>query len=178
MFQAGSGVLFISIFSTYYFAIGGLSNPFQATIILLCLGFLGNVQAVFLSRWIGRRLLLIVGPIIGGLCLIGIGIAFSVNPLAASSGRALIGLACIYLWSYNSSTGPFAYVVGAEIPSQRLRSWTVGLAIGISFVFGWLCIFTSPYFINPAGSSYIGLKTCYIWGCRYFSFSIWELRWL
>jgi MFS transporter, SP family, sugar:H+ symporter len=167
MFQAGSGALFISIFATFSFALGGLSNPFQSTIILLCVGFIGNFQGVILSRYVGRRPLLIYGPLVSGLCLIGIGIAFTVNPIAPSSGRALVGLSCVYLWAYNSSTGPFAYVVGAEVPSQRLRSWTVGLGMSVGFVFGWLCIFTSPYFINPAGSSYIGLKTCYIWGARY-----------
>jgi MFS transporter, SP family, sugar:H+ symporter len=167
MFQAGSGVLFISIFATFFFALGGVANPFQATIILLCCGFVGNVTCIVISRYIGRRPLLIVGPILSGLCLIGIGIAFTVDPLSTASGKALIGLSCVYLWAYNSTTGPLCYVVTAEIPSQRLRSWTLGFGLAFGFTFGWLCIFTSPYFINPAGSSYIGLKTCYIWGARF-----------
>ena len=64
----------------------------------------------------------------------------------------------------------YAWVSGGELPSQRLRSYTFGLAAAIGFLGAvshtiketcelkkgkltvyvqWLCTFTAPYFINP-----------------------------
>ena len=42
----------------------------------------------------------------------------------------------------------YAWLAGGEIPSQRLRSYTFGLAAAIGFFFAWVTTFTAPYFIN------------------------------
>jgi hypothetical protein len=44
----------------------------------------------------------------------------------------------------------YAWLAGGEIPSQRLRSYTFGLAAAVGFFGAWLTTFTAPYFINPA----------------------------
>jgi len=56
----------------------------------------------------------------------------------------------------------YAWVAGGEIPSQRLRSYTFGLAAAVGFFFGWLTSFTAPYFINPESLNW-GPKYGYIW---------------
>lgn len=38
----------------------------------------------------------------------------------------------------------------------------MGLAAAVSFVFGWICAFTTPYFINKANLNW-GPKYGYIW---------------
>jgi hypothetical protein len=43
----------------------------------------------------------------------------------------------------------YAWLSGGEIPSQRLRSYTFGIASAVAFVGAWLATFTAPYFINP-----------------------------
>lgn len=43
----------------------------------------------------------------------------------------------------------YAWLAGGEIPSQRLRSYTFGLAAAVGFAGAWLATFTAPYFINP-----------------------------
>lgn len=43
----------------------------------------------------------------------------------------------------------YAWLAGGEIPSQRLRSYTFGIASAIAFAGAWLATFTAPYFINP-----------------------------
>ena len=52
--------------------------------------------------------------------------------------------------------------MGGELPSQRLRSYTFGVATGISFLGAWLATFTAPYFINPSALNW-GPKYGYIW---------------
>jgi MFS transporter, SP family, sugar:H+ symporter len=56
----------------------------------------------------------------------------------------------------------YAWISGGELPSQRLRSWTFGLATAIGFFVAWLTTFTAPYFINPDALNW-GPKYGYIW---------------
>lgn len=56
----------------------------------------------------------------------------------------------------------YAWLAGGEIPSQRLRSYTFGLAAAVGFFFAWLTTFTAPYFINPDSLNW-GPRYGYIW---------------
>lgn len=56
----------------------------------------------------------------------------------------------------------YAWLVGGEIPSQRLRSHTFGLAAAVGFLGAWLITFTAPYFINPSSLNW-GPRYGYIW---------------
>lgn len=56
----------------------------------------------------------------------------------------------------------YAWLAGGEIPSQRLRSYTFGLAAASGFFFAWLTTFTAPYFINPQSLNW-GPRYGYIW---------------
>lgn len=57
---------------------------------------------------------------------------------------------------------PYAWVTGGEIPSQRLRSHTFGLAAAVGFLGAWVTTFTAPYFINPQSLNW-GPRYGYIW---------------
>lgn len=50
---------------------------------------------------------------------------------------------------YNGMVATYAWLCGGEFPSQRLRSYTFGLAAAVGFFGAWLTTFTAPYFINP-----------------------------
>lgn len=56
----------------------------------------------------------------------------------------------------------YAWVSGGELPSQRLRSHTFGLATAIGFFLAWLTTFTAPYFINSESLNW-GPNYGYIW---------------
>lgn len=56
----------------------------------------------------------------------------------------------------------YAWLAGGEIPSQRLRSYTFGLAAAVGFFAAWLTTFTAPYFINPAALNW-GPRYGFIW---------------
>lgn len=74
----------------------------------------------------------------------------------------------------------YAWLSGGEIPSQRLRSYTFGIAASLGFLGAvgaqwfpilmrfvsdnskWLATFTAPYFINPESLGW-GPKYGYIW---------------
>lgn len=52
----------------------------------------------------------------------------------------------------------YAWMLGGELPSQRLRSHTFGLAAASGFLLAWLASFTAPYFINDSSLN---------WGPKY-----------
>jgi SP family sugar:H+ symporter-like MFS transporter len=63
--------------------------------------------------------------------------------------QAIIGLSVVYICGYNGMIAAYAWLSGGEIPSQRLRSYTFGIASAVAFAGAWLATFTAPYFINP-----------------------------
>ena len=56
----------------------------------------------------------------------------------------------------------YAWLSGGELPTQRLRSHTFGLAASAGFVGAWLTTFTAPYFINPQAMNW-GPRYGFIW---------------
>jgi hypothetical protein len=63
---------------------------------------------------------------------------------------------------YNGMISSYAWLCGGEFPSQRLRSFTFGLAASVGFFGAWLTTFTAPYFINPDALNW-GPKYGYLW---------------
>ena len=72
------------------------------------------------------------------------------------------------MFSPNHTNGPqgavgsYAWLTGGEIPSQRLRSYTFGVATAVAFLAAWLTQFTAPYFINPSSLNW-GPRYGFIW---------------
>lgn len=102
-----------------------------------------------------------------GLCVCGIlqliiAIVYHKAPNAKSTGKITVGLTAIYMFSYNGMISTYAWLSGGELPAQRLRSHTFGLAASAGFVGAWLVTFTAPYFINPIALNW-GPRYGFIW---------------
>lgn len=91
-----------------------------------------------------------------------------------AAGKALVGLSTVYTWIYGIGQGPVLWAIESEVPSQRLRSQTIGIANGLFFVFGWLSQFCTPYFINPTALNW-GPKYGHIWGGSNVVLALWVL---
>jgi SP family sugar:H+ symporter-like MFS transporter len=76
---------------------------------------------------------MISGFIICGVSQLIIAIVWTVQPGTAQAGKAVVGLSVIYIFAYNAMIAPYAWLSGGELPSQRLRSYTFGLATAIGF---------------------------------------------
>ena len=63
--------------------------------------------------------------------------------------QVIVSLSVVYICGYNGMVAAYAWLSGGEIPSQRLRSYTFGIASAVGFLGAWLATFTAPYFINP-----------------------------
>jgi MFS transporter, SP family, sugar:H+ symporter len=161
-FQAASGSMFLLIYGTYFFLMSGSSQPFQDSIILSCLGLIAIMLMSFIIRWLSRRMILMVSFFIQAICMLIIAVIYTAAPTSPAALKCLVAFVSIYIFFYGGWVGPTAWLVAGEIPSTRLRSYTLGLGAGAGFLLGWVCAFTAPYFINPTDLNW-GPKYGYIW---------------
>ncbi|BGP35077.1 hypothetical protein JCM10296v2_006907 [Rhodotorula toruloides] len=167
--HAASGINFLVGYGTVFFQIAAPgSDAFRNTIILQVCGFIGALSAPVLARYFGRKTILIAGFSLMCMCFTIVGATnegkLIHSPKDAPAGAALVAFVCLYQFAYNMSCGPLAWAVGAEIPSQRLRSLTFGFAMGVGFVFAWLTTFTTPKYLNELGVrvAWIWMPSCFI----------------
>ncbi|KAI1862933.1 hypothetical protein JX265_008979 [Neoarthrinium moseri] len=161
--RSASGSMFIIAFKTYFLTMAKVSNPFAMSIIISIAGLIAiALNAGIVVRYGRRRVLLMVGLIGCGCLQLIIAVVYDQNPDAVETGRVLVALSCLYMMGYSGMVGTYAWVSGGEIPSQRLRSYTFGLASAIGFLGGWVITFTAPYFINPDSLNW-GPRYGYIW---------------
>lgn len=162
--QTATGIIFISAFSVYFYVQARIGQPFVWVMVALAIALTGNMAAFPASRFINRRHLVIACSAINSVMMFGMAIVYTVSsPQSSSAGKALVGLSTVFTWVYGFGQGPVLWAIQSEVPSQRLRSQTVGLAQATNYLFGWLCSYCTPYFINPESLNW-GPKYCYIWG--------------
>lgn len=138
-------------YQTYFLQQGGVTKPFEYTIMTSCVGFIGvNVGMYAIRHLVGRRAILIIGATTCGLCQLAPAIAASISDNLALRANVLTAFIALFKFFYNGCVGAASYPVATEVVSTRLRAWTVGSATAIGYLLAWLVSFCSPYFINPA----------------------------
>ncbi|EPE02436.1 general alpha-glucoside permease [Ophiostoma piceae UAMH 11346] len=161
--QGASGAMYMIAYGTYFFKEAGIDNAFQNSCILTGLGvFIILVNSAVITRIGRRRVFLTVGLTICGFAQLFSAIIYTVKPGSQSSGKGVVAFAVIYIVGYNGLVSSYAWLSGGELPSQRLRSLTFGVATAMGFLLAWLATFTAPYFINGASLNW-GPKYGYIW---------------
>ncbi|KAF2183949.1 general substrate transporter [Zopfia rhizophila CBS 207.26] len=161
--QAASGSMFIIAYKAYFFAMAKVSDPFAMTNVLSTIGLLAIIaNSLIIVRFGRRRVLLMTGLLCCGILQLIIAIAYEKQPGTRTIGKVLVALSCLYMFSYNGMIATYAWLAGGEIPTQRLRSYTFGLAAAVGFLGAWLTTFTAPYFINPASLDW-GPRYGFIW---------------
>lgn len=162
LFAAASGVPFITQYGVYFFMLSGDTEAFRDVIILVCCGIAGVAITPLFTGKVGKRQILMFGGIVQALCMLGLALPYSIRGIDKLSGRVIIAMCCIYLFFASATTGPFAWQVAGEVPTQRLRGHTFGTAAAITYLCGWSITFTIPYFINPTALNW-GAQYGYIW---------------
>lgn len=123
----------------------------------------GIIMTWFVVTWVGRRRIILFGCILCTLCMLIMAVVYTVPGIPhEGAGTSIIVLVSVYIFGFNFGLEPYVYLVAGEMPSQQLRAYTMGLANAVSFAFGWLCAFTTPYYINPTQLNW-GPKVGYLW---------------
>lgn len=145
----GSGAVFVLVYGTYFFAVAGQNDPFADSCGMTAAGLGATIFSMWLITRIGRRTILMIGFATQAAAMLIIATVFQFNGDSPTGGRVLVTFTIIYLFFYNMCIAPYLYLCAGEIPTQRLRGYTLGLSIGVSFAWNWVATFTAPYFLNP-----------------------------
>lgn len=133
--QAASGSMYMISYGTYFFAMAGIGDPFANSCILIACGVVAIIiNAAVITRYGRRRVFLITGLIICGICQLIVAAVYTVSPGTQSTGKVIVGISIIYIVSYNGAIATYAWLAGGEFPSQQLRSYTFGVATAIGFL--------------------------------------------
>ena len=170
--HAGSGSQFLINYGTYFFTMAGVRDPFTMSIASNVVGIGGVFLSLFSIRLVGRRTQLLIGTSCCGLAQLVAAAVYTANPGTKSSGQVLTAMSAIYNFFYCATISPYAWTVGAELTSQRLRSYTIGLGSAINFLLAWAITFSAPYFINLANLNW-GAKYGWIWFVSCFIMVAW-----
>ncbi|KAJ2894784.1 hypothetical protein MKZ38_007213 [Zalerion maritima] len=161
--QAASGAMFIIAYKAYFFSMANVDDPFAMTNVLSTVGLVAIIMnSLIVVRYGRRRILLMNGLIICAVLQLIVAIVYQKQPGTTATGKILVAMSSLYMFAYNGMIATYAWVSGGELPSQRLRSYTFGLAAAVGFGGAWLTTFTAPYFINPESLNW-GPKYGYIW---------------
>jgi len=158
----GSGAMYMISYGTYFFEMAGVGQPFQNACILSGVGVIVNMLSWYAITRVGRRPLVLTGIFFSGICQLVTAAVYQAAPGTPTTGKVIVGMGVLYIIFYNGCIGAYAWLLAAEIPSQRLRTMTLGLSACVGFLQGWLAAFTAPYFINPDALNW-GPKYGYIW---------------
>jgi len=173
--QTATGVLFLAGYSVYFYVQARIGTPFVWVMVGLAIALTGNMGAFPAMRFFGRRPLLIVASLLSAIMMFGMAIVYTKSANGSpGAGKALVGLSIVFTWVYGVGQGPVLWAITSEVPSQRLRSQTVGIAGGLNFIFGWFVAFFTPYFINPDALDW-GPKYGYIWGASNLILMVWVI---
>ncbi|KAJ4252332.1 hypothetical protein NW762_010930 [Fusarium torreyae] len=144
--QVAIGVPIISTYSSYFYDMAGLANPFNGTVATNVVNIVMLFAAIPLIERLGRRTLLLwCGPIsIVSLLIIG-GI---LRASGSAVGPTLIAFACMWAVGYNLSAGPMGYIYVAETSTTRLRAKTSGVAIIGIQAMATVYVYIPPIMLN------------------------------
>lgn len=123
---AGGPIVFA--YSTYFFAVAGIQDPFLVTIITFVLLIVAIFVALLLCEYIGRRPLLVGGCLAMLLFNVGLGVTGFFS--SASSERAALAFLLLWVIAYGCSAGPIGYVAAGETSTPRLRAQTTSFNLG------------------------------------------------
>ncbi|KAK5047501.1 hypothetical protein LTR84_006598 [Exophiala bonariae] len=161
--QAASGSMFIIAYKAYFLLMAHVDNPFGISCVLSALGLTAILaNSAIVVHYGRRRVLLMSGLLVCGIFQLITAVVYDKQPGTKTTGKVIAALACLYMMSYNGMIATYAWLSGGELPTQRLRSHTFGLAAAVGFFGAWLTTFTAPYFINPASLNW-GPRYGYIW---------------
>ncbi|KAL2152802.1 hypothetical protein VTH82DRAFT_3957 [Thermothelomyces myriococcoides] len=161
--QGASGAVYIIAYGTYFFQMADIGDTFQNSCILTTVGIVAIlINGAVVIKFGRRRVFLMAGMLLCGLIHLLMAVVYTAKPSANSASEAVAALAVIYIFFYNSMVTTYAWISVGEIPSQRLRSYTMGLATAMGNFFMWLESFTAPYFMDSESLNW-GPKYSYIW---------------
>ncbi|EED19746.1 sugar transporter, putative [Talaromyces stipitatus ATCC 10500] len=158
------GVGFIGAYSTYFFDVIGFSNAFLVTVIVSLCSVAGVLVAFMIVNYVGRRPIMITGSGVLTFCMLAFAVVAQATPARnKAAAKFIIFCICCYSFTYSASWGSVGSVMMGEVPSNRLRSKTLAIAMSASWVSALTVITAIPYLLSAQYAN-LGTKVGFIFG--------------
>ncbi|KAK5048260.1 hypothetical protein LTR84_005930 [Exophiala bonariae] len=152
-FQNFVGVALIFGFTTYFFQLANLKDPFLGKIIIQLVLLTGLVVSFYFVDKVGRRKLVIWGGVVLGIiCFIVGGLGF--REQTSASGVGLIVLCAVWAFVYANSMAPIGWISLVEVSSPQLRAKTTACAAIIQACTGLIFSYTVPIMLSNQGAGW------------------------
>ncbi|KAK8147894.1 hypothetical protein G3M48_000772 [Beauveria asiatica] len=146
------GLAIIGTYSTYFFSLAGLQDPFLGTVILSCCNLLAVILWSLSTDKLGRRRIIntcetficVILFTVGGLYWTG---ATTGN---AAAGTALLVICCLWTFSFQIIALSY-YLYSAELPSALLRVKTGPITFFANSIFGIATCYATPPMLLSLG---------------------------
>ncbi|KAH7143442.1 general substrate transporter [Dactylonectria macrodidyma] len=146
-FQNIVGVPLMFGYTTYFFQLAGVDDPFLGNIVKQMVLVVGILISFYMVDKVGRRTLVIYGGVaMGIITLIVGGLGFMTQ--TSSSGMALVALCSIWAFVYANSLAPIGWISLVEISSSNLRAKTTSIAVTIQYLTGILFNYCVPLMLS------------------------------
>lgn len=124
-----SGIILSTTYATVFLTQLNLGDPFILTVYAYVTQVVGAALAIMLLEKVGRRALALPGfVILTAIDFIAGGLAFNLdNP---SNAKAISGLAMTFNFFWTLCFYSISLLMPSELPTQRLRTYTMSYAIG------------------------------------------------
>ncbi|KAF7558987.1 hypothetical protein G7046_g5164 [Stylonectria norvegica] len=162
--QVGGQIL-VGTYSTVILVQSGVGNPFQITVIIACLQFLGTLIGPFLVDKAGRRPVALVGFTL--LLILNVA-AGSLAAAGLKTQDQRLGLASVFIvFAFVNAVSfqSLGFVLPTEISALNLREPTMAWTTFWSYTTAIITTFAVPQIMSPDAGN-LGAKTAFIFaGC-------------
>ncbi|KAF5006850.1 hypothetical protein FDECE_6797 [Fusarium decemcellulare] len=146
-FQNIVGVPLMFGYTTYFFQLAGVDDPFLGNIVKQMVLVVGIIISFYTVDKVGRRTLVIWGgAAMATICFIVGGLGFMTQ--TSASGMALVALCSLWAFVYANSLAPIGWISLVEISSPSLRAKTTSIAVTIQYLTGILFNYCVPLMLS------------------------------
>ncbi|GFZ44385.1 hypothetical protein JCM24511_02107 [Saitozyma sp. JCM 24511] len=135
------GLALVSTYSTYFFEIAGLTDPFLGSLIVSIINLVSILTFALVVDKIGRRRPVTISYTFTSLSLWLIGALYYVDGHAAQI--VLLVLCCVWSGAFTIMSNIY-WVMAAELPSAHLRIKTGSFSLFFAACFGIITCFAVP----------------------------------
>ncbi|KAG8353791.1 hypothetical protein FVEN_g8176 [Fusarium venenatum] len=146
-FQNIVGVPLMFGYTTYFFQLAGVSDPFLGNMAKQMVLVVGMIISFYTIDKIGRRTLVMGGgAAMAAICFVVGGLGFMKQ--TSASGIVLVALCSIWVVVYANTLTPIGWISLVEISSPSLRTTTTLIAVTIPYATGILFNYTVPLMLS------------------------------
>ncbi|OAA57012.1 General substrate transporter [Niveomyces insectorum RCEF 264] len=161
--QQLSGINFIIYYGTKFFNTIGVADAFTTTIIINVVAFVSTIPGLYLVETMGRRKLLLLGAAGMALMQLIVGI-IGVSTSSDAANKAVISIICLYIFCFEFSWGPCAWVVTGEIFPLHIRAKALSMTTASNWLWNFILGFVTPYMVDAGPhNADLGFKVFFIW---------------